>query len=214
MARTVDHHILEEAAQGRIKVVGLTVDLYDFYVETGKLPEDPTTELIDGLIVQKDRATAGENPMTVGNLHAWVITQVAKLLALVQANGASLRIQLPIRIPPRNEPEPDAAVVRQDAEDYLQAHPIPADVYSIIEVADSSLQYDRSTKLGVYANAGIPCYVIINLPERKIEVFTEPVPGRGTYSEMEEIRAGGVLRLNVGNGKMIEVPAERLIPVV
>jgi Uma2 family endonuclease len=213
MASTVSHPILEDAAQGRVKVVGLTVEQYDSLIERGELPEDPTTELIDGLIVQKDRSKAGEDPMTVGNLHAWVITQLAKLTSLVQAQGASIRIQLPIKIPPRHEPEPDAAIVRQDANDYLDAHPLPADIYSIVEVADSSLEYDRLTKYAVYADAGIACYAIINLPQRKIEVFTKPAVGRGNYTIREEVQIGGILRLQAGGGRVIELPAERLIPV-
>ena len=214
MARNVSHPILEEAAQGRLKVVGLTADQYDSLIERGELPEDPSTELIDGLIVQKDRSKAGEDPTTVGNLHAWVITQLAKLAHLVQAQGASLRIQLPIKIPPRHEPEPDAAIVRQDADDYLNAHPLPSDVYCVIEVADSSLEYDRLTKHAVYADAGIPCYVIINLPQRKIEIFTKPVQGRRDYSVAEEVKTGGALRLPAGGGQIVEVPAGRLIPVI
>jgi hypothetical protein len=75
------------------------------------------------------------------------------------------------------------------------------------------VEYDRITKHAVYAEAGIPCYVIINLPQRRIEIFTKPIQGRRDYTVAEEIKPGGILRLPAGGGQFVEVPAGRLIPV-
>ena len=82
--------------------VGLTVDQYDFLIEQGRLPESPATELIGGQIVYKDRSHAGEDPMSVGVLHAWVIDSLKELdpdVRFASGKRGLVRVQLPIAIP-------------------------------------------------------------------------------------------------------------------
>jgi Uma2 family endonuclease len=71
-------------------------------------------------------------------------------------------------------PEPDLSIVRGASRDYSQRHPKACDVALLIEVSDSSLAEDRGDKLQTYASAGVPVYWIVNLPNRRIEVYTEP----------------------------------------
>lgn len=73
-----------------------------------------------------------------------------------------------------SEPEPDVAVIRGTPRDYSDRHPGPGDVAIVIEVSDTTLRRDRGLKKRIYARAGIPVYLIINLPESQIEVYTEP----------------------------------------
>jgi len=74
-----------------------------------------------------------------------------------------------------SEPEPDVTIVRGETRQYLDLHPGPQDVALVVEVADSSLQRDRSLKKRLYAVAGIPVYWIVNLLANQIEVYTEPL---------------------------------------
>jgi Uma2 family endonuclease len=90
-----------------------------------------------------------------------------------------IRTQAPITLP-EGEPEPDLALVRGDRRDYLQRHPGPANVVIVVEVADTSLARDRGIKKQMYAQAGIPLYWIVNLPERKIEIYAEPSAAEST----------------------------------
>ena len=93
------------------------------------------------------------------------------LLLLPALLGCHLRIQDPITIHPSHEPEPDAAIVRGRPRDYADHHPEPGDVVSLIEISESSLEHDRTTKLRIYAAAGIPQYIILNLVDRRVEVY-------------------------------------------
>ena len=199
----------------RLPPIGLTVDQYEFLIEQGRLPESPATELIDGQIVYKDRSHAGEDPMSVGVLHAWVIDSLTELrddVRRASADRALVRVQLPVALPPSHEPESDGAVVRGTRADYLSRHPRPADVLCVIEAADASLRYDRTVKLDAYASAGLPVYVIANIPDRVLERYSDPRPDTGTYATVETVAPGGLLRLPTGDGRLMDVPADRLIP--
>ena len=93
-----------------------------------------------------------------------------------------MRIQLPVTLNNISAPEPDIAVVRGTEEDYADRHPGPADLPLVIEVADSSLGTDRSTKQRLYATAGVAQYWLINLPELQIEVYEAPDCASGKYA--------------------------------
>jgi Uma2 family endonuclease len=82
-----------------------------------------------------------------------------------------------VRIPDFDEPEPDLAVVRGDDHLYENQHPGPNDVGLIIEVAESSPNRDRGLKREIYARAGIPAYWVVNLVDRQIESYSDPVGG-------------------------------------
>jgi Uma2 family endonuclease len=153
--------------------------------------------------------------MTVGHEHAWAVGQLADLNPKFRRFGCHLRAQLPLSLPPTDEPEPDAAVVIGTNRDYLKRHPTAGDVLCVIEVADSSLQRDRTIKLRLYAVAGIACYIIINLLDQVIEVYTNPVSGRGRlprYARHEVLRPGDTLKIPAAGGKSVSVPVQRLLP--
>jgi Uma2 family endonuclease len=73
-----------------------------------------------------------------------------------------------------SEPEPDVMIVRGSRRDYAQKHPSAADVALVVEVANSTLQRDKTVKLGIYAQAEIPTYWLLNLLERQLEIYTQP----------------------------------------
>ena len=82
-----------------------------------------------------------------------------------------------MRIPDYDEPEPDLSVVRGDSDDFTDHHPGPGDVALIVEVADSSLSRDRGEKRDNYGRAGIPAYWIVDLVNRRLEVYAGPAGG-------------------------------------
>lgn len=154
-----------------MRVAGLTVTQYEAMISKGILPEGVPVELINGLLVLKDRADAGGDPMTIGPHHQLVLNKLARLAPRFAAHGCFLALQAPIRIPPSHEPEPDASIVAGTPEDYADRHPSAKDVHSVIEVSDSSLETDRTTKLRIYEAARIRQYIIINVAERQVEIY-------------------------------------------
>ena len=114
-----------------------------------------------------------------------------------------------------SEPEPDVAVIRGDLDEYEHSHPGPQDVALVVEVADASLDRDRSIKKQVYARAGIPVYWIVNLPERRIEVYTAPSGPAETsdYRQHENYAAGSEVPLIVEGREVGRVPVAAVLPV-
>lgn len=87
---------------------------------------------------------------------------------------AIVRGQEPIILTDDSEPEPDVVIARNRADNYLSSHPEPADILLVIEVSDSTLKYDRRTKLSLYAETGISNYWIFNLLDNQVEMHSEP----------------------------------------
>jgi len=204
--------ILEQALAGRVRLAPLTVDQYHRMIETGILPEGAPLELLDGMLVAKDRSAAGGDPMTMGERHSLVVKQILLVTGSLSRYGCHLQSQSPIRFQPENEPEPDGAVVRGKPRDYSDRHPGPGDVLVVIEVADSSLAEDRTVKQRVYANAGIPQYVLVNIPDQQIELHEQPVAGEGRYGRVTVLKRGENLRLLLSSGQTLDVSAEEWLP--
>lgn len=155
-----------------------TSDEVQTMLQAGILHEDDRLELIDGQLI----------PMSpIGDPHVACINQLTYLLSkhLINANRDDVRVsvQNPVRIDAHNEPEPD--VVLTTATDRA---PQPSDTLLLVEVADSSLHYDRATKLSLYAQAGIPEVWIVNLAEGQIEMHRVP---KGTVYSTRHIATEG-----------------------
>jgi Uma2 family endonuclease len=189
-----------------------TVDEYHEMLARGIVPEGEPYELLDGHIIRKDRSKVGEDPMSVGTEHTWVINELDKLNAKFMRQRCHIRMQQPITLPKFDEPEPDGTIVRGVNDDYRDRHPGPDDVLCVIEVADSSLRRDRTTKLRIYADSGLPHYIIINLPDRMIEVYTGPLVGKGRYAQSTTLKARQRLELPTGSGKVLGVSTGQLLP--
>jgi Uma2 family endonuclease len=157
------------------------------YRRAGKLglfgPEE-RLELLDGEIIQK---------MPHGSLHAFVVKRADRLLADAFGSDCHTRPQLPLVLNDLSEPEPDVVVVVGTEYDYLSDHPQAMDSRLVVEVADSTLRFDRSRKRSAYARSGILEYWIINLLERQIEVHRDPRGSRyrsvTIYREGETVTA-------------------------
>jgi Uma2 family endonuclease len=127
------------------------------------LLEGRRVELIRGEIVE---TTPQES------LHATGVTLADDAVRRVFRGTFVVRVQLPLSLGLDSDPEPDIAVVAGTPRDYSGAHPSTAVL--VVEVAISSVEYDRTTKASIYAEAGVQDYWIVNVPERQLEVYRDP----------------------------------------
>ena len=144
-----------------------TVDEYHRMAEVGIFMEDDPVELIAGEIVEK---------IPVTPRHVWCTNRLNHLLIPRLGDGLLASPRNPVRLSDDSEPEPDFAVIRDCP---YEALPTPADVLLVIEVADTSQEYDRKVKLPLYAAAGIPEAWLIDLAAETVERHTDP--GKGFY---------------------------------
>jgi Uma2 family endonuclease len=150
---------------------------------------DKRVELLDGEII----SMPAQSP-----LHASRVTRIATFMIRAFDSVFSARTRAPIVLNNWSEPEPDVALCRFDADDYRHAHPKTSDTLLVIEVADSSLAYDRGRKTQAYATSGIPEYWIINLVDNRIEVFNGPEPVVQRYRQERLAFRGDTLMLPGG----------------
>jgi len=150
--------LVESAVPRRFK---FTRDAYYQMAALG-LFWDARVELIEGEVIEMSPL----NPRHVASTD-----RLYRLLREVVPDGYWVRVQAPLSLG-ESEPEPDVSVVQGTPDDYEEAHPTTAML--VIEVADTSLPYDRTIKQSLYAKAGIPEYWIVNLKEAQVEVYREP----------------------------------------
>jgi Uma2 family endonuclease len=139
----------------------------DYYqmMESGIIREGERVELILGQIFTM---------AAKGTRHTVATTRLITELPMLIQRRAIVRCQDPISLPNNSEPEPDIAIVRLRSDDYVNSHPSPADIILVIEVADSSIKFDRDTKAPLYAAAGISEYWIVNLIDNRLEIYRQP----------------------------------------
>ena len=142
---------------------------YDRLIERGLLDMDDRVELLDGLMVVKEPQ---------GSWHAATVAHVQGVLQRAFGAHYHVRTHAPIALDRMSEPEPDLAVVKGRARDYLREH--PATPVLLVEVADSSLAKDRLRKSDLYARAGIAEYWIVNAIDVVLEVYRQPERAGGT----------------------------------
>lgn len=150
---------------------------YERLVGQGVLREDERLELIGGEILEMAPQSAR---------HSGTVQLVQEALTAALREGFCLRVQLPLALGVDSEPEPDLAVVEGTARSYVDSHPTTAAL--VVEVADTSLAFDRRRKLPVYAAAGVPQVWLVNLVDRGVEVHTDPEGG--TFLRYEMARPG------------------------
>ncbi len=146
----------------------INVEEYYLMAEVGILKPGDSVELIQGEIYEMSPA---------GSKHGSVVKKLSKILNALLSKTHIIAIQDPVRFDKKTEPEPDISILRFRQDYYADKHPGADDIYVIIEVADSSLKYDRGIKKDLYAKFKIPEYWIINLDEKLIEVFSKPKDG-------------------------------------
>lgn len=158
-------------------------------IEADFFAEDERFELLEGWIVRKPASSPYNNA---------IIMLLDKAIRELLPNGWQLRIKLGVSSTD-SETQPDLAAVRGEPRDFMSRHPGPADTALLIEVADSSLEQDRGIKRRLYARAGFPCYWIFNIPDRLVEVNTQPTGPAPSpeYLQVERVDIGGLLPLHL-----------------
>lgn len=159
-----------------------TVEEYERMGQAGILSEDDRVELIDGEIIEM---------AAIGTRHAAVVNRLVDLLGPEVRPQALMSVQNPIHADPYSEPQPDLLLVKRRDDYYASAHPRGPDVLLVVEVADTTLEYDRGVKVPLYACAGIPEAWIIALPTEAVEVFRQP--SAEGYRTVATLRRGDVL---------------------
>ncbi|MEA2600207.1 MAG: hypothetical protein QOF89_1199 [Acidobacteriota bacterium] len=156
-----------------------TVTGYYALLDAGILHEDDRVELIEGEI----------RPMPpIGSPHAGGVNRLASLFFGKLTGRAVVSVQNPLRLSEISEPEPDLLLLRFREDFYASRHPQPGDVLLLIEVADSSLEFDRRTKSRLYARHGVPEVWVQNLEGAALEVYRDPSP-QG-YRDVRTLRRG------------------------
>jgi Uma2 family endonuclease len=139
----------------------------DYYqmMESGIIREGERVELILGQIFTM---------AAKGTRHTLSTRKLFKQLLGLIGDRADVQSQDPITLPNNSETEPDIVIARLRSDNYANSHPSPADIILLIEVADSSIKFDRDTKAPLYAAAGISEYWIVNLIDDRLEIYRQP----------------------------------------
>jgi Uma2 family endonuclease len=169
LAETKEMAVLDEprllAANPWVARRPITVTEYHRMGEVGILGERDRVELIEGELVAMS---------PIGSYHHGTVNQLTHALVHAVGERAIVSVQGPVRLDDLSEPEPDFALLKPRPDFYRDAHAQPADVLLLIEVADTSLNYDRNVKRMLYARHAIPEFWIVDLTSREVEVCRAP----------------------------------------
>ncbi|BAY76418.1 hypothetical protein NIES25_28670 [Nostoc linckia NIES-25] len=142
-----------------------TVDQYHKMVDSGILTEDDRVELIRGEIIEMS---------PIGTKHAACVNRLVNLLVQLLGKRVIVAPQNPVALNNNSEPQPDVALLKPRDDFYGTAHPQPQDIFLLIEVADSTILYDREEKIPLYAEANIIEVWLVDINDEIVEVYQQP----------------------------------------
>jgi Uma2 family endonuclease len=158
--------------EGRVEVSALqprphrfTVEEYYRMGEAGVFAPGQRVELVEGEVVEM---------APIGSSHADWVDNLNMLFARNVPAGVKVRVQNPLRLSDHSEPQPDLALLRPREQPYAEAHPSGPDTLLVVEVADTSLGYDREVKIPLYALRGVPEVWLFDIANGALEIFREP----------------------------------------
>ncbi|MCB1823063.1 MAG: Uma2 family endonuclease [Candidatus Competibacteraceae bacterium] len=150
--------------------------------ETGFLDPEARLELIEGELFEM---------APIGSFHAGTVDILTGLLVYAVGKQAIVRVQSPVVLDDHSEPQPDLVLLRPRSDYYLNEHPRAQDVLLLVEVSDSTAEFDRKTKVPLYARRGIPEVWLVMGPRRRhVEIHRDPQPERGVYQTRLQLREG------------------------
>lgn len=158
-------HATPRATHSLLRRHRLTAEQYLRMGELGILPPDARVELIEGEVI--DMAPTGSR-------HAGIVRHIAHLFERAVGDAAIVSSQNPIALGSSSQPEPDIALLRPRSDFYKSRHPVAADTLLVVEVADTSLQYDRRIKVPLYARHGITEVWIVEIERDRVRAYREP----------------------------------------
>ena len=164
-----------------------TVDAYQRLAELGVLRETDRVELIAGQVVEMS---------PIGDRHASCVRRLIQLFSRSLREAAIVDVQNPVVLGEHDAPQPDLALLKPRADGYPK-HPRATDILLVIEVADTTLAYDRDVKMPLYARAGVPEAWLVDLAAERIDVYRDPGAGAGAgaYASARAASRGDVLTL-------------------
>jgi Uma2 family endonuclease len=173
-------------------------------IRLGILTDDDPVELLEGWVIHK----MPKNPP-----HRAATKLTRNALEEIVPEGWYVDAQEPITLED-SEPEPDVVVVRGNTRDYLDRHPGSQDLALVVEIADSTLERDRTSKKRLYARAGIPLYWIVNLPEQKLELYIEPInlAQEPTYQQRKDYSLSGEVPVVIEGCEVGRLTVQDLLP--
>lgn len=172
----------------------ITADEYERMGVAGIFPPDARLELIEGEIYEMS---------PIGSPHAACVKFLGGLLNRLFGGTHIVSVQDPVRLNDFSEPQPDVALLRWRDDFYRGAHPTPADVLLVVEVADTTVAADRGVKLPLYARSGVPEAWLVNIPEGVVEVYSDP--SGGAYQRAEVFGRGLAARSHTVDGLAADV---------
>ena len=161
-----------------------TVADYHRMGEAGILAPDSRVELIDGEIIDMP---------PIGTQHAGKVNYLVKVLAQAVGDRAVLLVQNPVVLGDYSSPQPDLALARPQADFYASRHPQPGDLMLVVEVADTSLRFDRDDKVPLYARHGIPEVWLVDLKAKHLVRYRNP--RQGAYTLIDQPDLGSPLEI-------------------
>jgi Uma2 family endonuclease len=183
----------------------MTVERYKRLVESGVYGSRDPVFLWQGRLVEK---------MTEGDRHAFSSLSLAGFMMRLVPDGWSVRPDKPIVLADESLPEPDLTVVRGSLRDYVDRTPEASDVALVVEVSNSSLRLDSRTVLKAYAANSIPIYWIVNIPNGRVEVFTDPTgPAENpSYREHREYGPDDEVPVVLDGREVGRISAKEILP--
>ena len=159
-----------------------TVKEYHLMNEAGVFGEDDRVELIEGEIIQM---------AAIGTRHASCVNRLARRFSLIPEDLATFAIQNPVQLTERTEPQPDVVLLEPRADYYATAHPIPSEVLLLVEVSDSTIDFDRDVKVPNYARSGIQEVWLWDLEANCLEVYRDPTANG--YTSIQRFERGEIV---------------------
>jgi Uma2 family endonuclease len=178
----------------------ITVDEYERIIASGSLNEPKKVELIDGYMVTKMAKSAE---------HGFSIKEVLKALERRLPPGWTWRQEQPVRIPAYDEPEPDITIVRGSDADYRHRIPEATDVGLLVEVSATNVSADRQQG-NLYGRSGIPVYWIVNLVDRRVEIYTDPGPAG--YASRKDFPSGQQVPVVIDGRQDSQIAVDDILP--
>jgi Uma2 family endonuclease len=173
----------------------ISIEEYHLMAEAGVFGGNTRIELINGQLI--------ETVSPIHPPHTYSTRQLMTAFVARFGSRAVVYVQMPVTLPPDSEPQPDVALARHDARNYVDRHPGPEDLFIVIEVADSTLLMDRRLKVPLYARAGIRDLWLVNIPDERIEIYREPHGRR--YRQIKLAQRGETIEMLAFPGESFAV---------
>jgi Uma2 family endonuclease len=161
-----------------------TVKQFHQMAESGILSENERVELIRGEMIDMS---------PIGTRHSGCVLFLSNLLILLLGGRALINVQNPVELDETSEPQPDIALLKPRPDFYKNSHPQAEDIFSLIEVADTTVKYDREVKIPLYAEANIPEVWLVDVNQEVVEVYRNPL--QGVYQDVQTLVKNQILSI-------------------